>query len=283
MGNESAVVVGVDGSDNARVALAAAIEEATTRKAPLHLVAAYHAPAVRRHSVAVEYEKVVRDEAAAILAEAAEQARGAGAEVTTSVHAGDASGVLLEQSRSAALVVVGARGRGGFMGRLLGSVAAALPAHAACPVLVVPRPADGSAHTEQDYSGRVVVGVDASGTANPALAAAADEAQRRAMPLVIVAVAGPDFDADARAAGDADAVRGVLGQCLESVRAAHPRVQAATELLEGSAAEVLAGITATAELVVVGARGSGGFKAMRLGSTAHALLGHALGPVLVVR
>ncbi|WP_182349202.1 universal stress protein [Tomitella gaofuii] len=283
MGNESAVVVGVDGSDNARVALDAAITEATTRKTTLHLVAAYHAPAVRRHSVAVEYEKVVREEAAAILAEAAERARDAGADVTTSVHSGDASGVLLEQSRTAALVVVGARGRGGFMGRLLGSVAAALPAHAACPVLVVPRRADGTARAERDYSGRIVVGVDASGAANPALASAADTAQRRKLPLVVVAVAGPDFDADSRAGDDPDAVRSVLAQCRDSVAASHPDVQATTVLEEGAPAEVLAGISATAETVVVGARGSGGFTAMRLGSTAHALLGHAQGPVLVVR
>ncbi|GAA4805188.1 universal stress protein [Tomitella cavernea] len=283
MGNESAVVVGVDGSDNARVALDAAITEATSRKAPLHLVAAYHAPAVRRHSVAVEYEKVVRDEAFAILAEAAEQARDAGADVTTSVHSGDASGVLLEQSRTAALVVVGARGRGGFMGRLLGSVAAALPAHAACPVLLVPRRVDAPAHREPDYSGRIVVGIDASGPASPALSAAADAAHRRNLPLVVAAVAGPDFDADSRAGDDPDAVRGVLAQCLDSVAASHPDVQATTELLEGPPAEVLARVSATAETVVVGARGSGGFRAMRLGSTVHALLGHAQGPVLVVR
>ena len=48
---------------------------------------------------------------------------------------------LLEQARTARLLVVGSRGRGGFKGMLLGSVSQRVLKRATCPVAVV--------HTEQ--------------------------------------------------------------------------------------------------------------------------------------
>ena len=60
---------------------------------------------------------------------------------STEIRAGAAARVLVEESQSSDLLVVGSRGHGGFSGLLLGSVGAQCAEHAACPVLIVHGPA----------------------------------------------------------------------------------------------------------------------------------------------
>jgi nucleotide-binding universal stress UspA family protein len=57
--------------------------------------------------------------------------------MTTEIVAGDPAHAMIEASRTAQIVVVGSRGRGGFRGLLLGSVSQHLIHHGECPVAIV--------------------------------------------------------------------------------------------------------------------------------------------------
>lgn len=136
------IVVGVDGSDSAKVALSRAVEEAALWGAELSAVAAVPI-ATGAGAMAWLPATVDRDE---VLADVRE---GLGVAVKSAVgdrdvrvrqHAldGNAAALMAEFSTAVELVVVGSRGRGGFAGLLLGSTSQAVLQHAASPVMVVP-------------------------------------------------------------------------------------------------------------------------------------------------
>src|SRR5256885_7840908 len=138
------VVVGVDGSPASRVAAEFAAGEASRRGLPLRLVHGLQPPAAYSFGalIAIDLGAVIRDLRAMLETVATElRIRYPGLEMTTEVTAGDPAGVLIEESRTATLVVVGSRGLGGIRGMLAGSVSAQVAAPAHAPGLVVWPPA----------------------------------------------------------------------------------------------------------------------------------------------
>ncbi|SBT38534.1 universal stress protein [Micromonospora auratinigra] len=139
---QAPVLVGVDGSAPADVAVRLAAEEAVRRDATLVLAHVHRAVpgGTDPHDAAGPAES------AELLAGVAARVRAAHPVLTVAerpVPGDSPEQALIAASGEAVLVVVGSRGRGGFAGLLLGSVSQALVQHAHCPVLVAhpPEPA----------------------------------------------------------------------------------------------------------------------------------------------
>ena len=135
------IVVGVDGSEGAQRALRFAIGEARRRGASLEVVHAWHVP----YAAAGPYVPGPMLDPAPIeelerwtLARAVDAEDTSGVEVHRALVCDTASRALIDAAKGADLLVVGTRGRGGFVGLLLGSVSQTVTHHAPCPVVVVP-------------------------------------------------------------------------------------------------------------------------------------------------
>lgn len=301
------VLVGIDGSDQARHALERAVEEARAHHLSVRLVGAYPVIGVGDPGLEMRFTEAVTQENAEHLAEARRVVEDAGLPVQTVEAAGDAAKAVVEQSGEAALVVVGKRGRGGALRGRLGSVSAAVAAHSKCPVVVVPEASEGR-HSERhrggndfaledqgpveaekiDFSGRVVVGLDALGARNPALWQAVEYAEQHGKPLALVSVNGamsgtPSWFQDefnqARYFHEAERK---LAEVSQEIEAEHPGLTVEHHIFVGRPGRILMNATHSADLVVVGSRGIGGFRGLLLGSVSQAVLENAAGPVMVV-
>ncbi|MGD9988533.1 universal stress protein [Pseudonocardia sp.] len=284
---DQAVVVGVDGSPGSLGAVRWAAEEAQRRHLPLRLVSAVQwmhpgpvgltaLAAARLHDVAVQAAEAEIDAARRVVEDVAPAL-----DVRSEVCSGPAAPVLRDVSGSAALMVVGSRGAGGFSGLLAGSVAVSVAASARCPVVVVRGRADR-------VDGPVVVGVDGSRVSENALAFAFAEASARRAGLVAVHVwsdaaidpfAGPLVDWEALAAAE----NAVLAERLAGWGEKYPDVAVTRDVVRDNAAAVLVARSTDARLVVVGSRGRGGLRGLLLGSVSQAVLRHAECPVAVVK
>lgn len=279
------VVVGVDGSEGGTRALCFALRESDLHGWPVTAVMTWgyvdqhHAD----HSTAFDADYTEVDAMAALDAYVLEAV---GVEVAHRVDRRVVldlpAGGLLDASKDADLLVLGARGLGGFKGLLLGSVSHACLHHAECPVAIVrdhARPA--STATE-----RIVVGVDGSAGSDAALRWALDEARVRSASVDVVLgwripfVSGVHYAIDTSLLEDAarTALKAAIDRADTTglVGSVNPIV-----VPSGGAAAVLE-VADGADLLVAGSRGVGGFTGMLVGSVSHHLAQHAKCPVVIV-
>lgn len=280
------IVVGAEGTAAGVAAAHWALEAGALRGAPVTVVRAYEDLVALGHgmrtALGTELE-TFRRAAADIAREVLREAGGSDgdpAATSLAVH-GRAAEVLTRASESADLVVVGTRSAGALSRGILGSVSASVLHHANCPVVVVPEPRD-----EPTASRRVVVGVDHSPASIHALGWAAAEAERRSWRLVPVIVRDAASLGSGRSGEVIDLARLEASERAALVAAAqqhHPSLTVEPEVLSGHAAHALLDFTHPGDLVVLGARGRGGFRSLLLGSTSTAVAEHARCPVVVIR
>ncbi|WP_165555637.1 universal stress protein [Kribbella pittospori] len=250
--NHKPIVVGIDGSHAAEVAISWATTEAASQKVQLQLVHAVSAGLSASRAVVDDAVAQVRRLEPAI-------------EVEARLEYGAPSTALVMASGQAQLVVIGSRGLGVMVGALVGATGLDLTANARCPLVVVRPDLAGDSGT------RVVIGYDGSSASESALDFGLDYARRRDLPVRVIA---------AQPAGTE--LHRITDTELQD--AVHRRGGHDAELIQitGHPAEHLLQLSADARLIVLGARGRGGFSGMLIGSISQTVLQHAPCPVAVI-
>ncbi|MGC9541542.1 universal stress protein [Streptomyces sp. UG1] len=289
------VIAAVDGSDDSLVALDWAFDAAVLRGAPLRVVHVQQYAAWAGPEIVPAGPPDIEDDP--VIGDVRRYLDGRVERPVTEylALAGAPGAVLPEQGSSAQLLVLGSRGRGGFVGLLLGSNGMTAARDAECPVVVVPKPGR-QVHGDMpvEPGPRVVVGLQVDSPDEATLSFAFAEAARRGARLQAVAayawplhlwaattaqVAPPLADQDTIEAETRTLAEGLLAPYRER----HPDVHAEPYVAPGHAAGHLVAASKGATLVVVGRHRRRLLAPARMmGSVTQAVLLHAASPVAVV-
>jgi nucleotide-binding universal stress UspA family protein len=282
------IAVGVEGSPASQPAIGWAVEQAVARRRPLTLVHAV-APVTAGWLDQVGVDPLLgidamEDDGRHLLrtTRASVVRRAPDLQVHELVEIADPREVLLDVTATAALLVVGSRGRGPMRSLLLGSVSLAVTRHAACPVVVV-RP-----HRPGVVRNGVLVGVDGTERSAATLAFAFHQASLLGLPLTVLhaywdvrgaATAHRPVD---RPPADLDEERLVVAEVIGGLRDKYPDVAVHTELARGLPDVCLVQRAERMNLVVVGCSGGSAAAQLLYGSVASTVVEHAGCPVAVM-
>ena len=284
------IVVGVDESPAAKVAVQWAARDAELRKIPLTLVYAASPEVATWPDVRLpaglarwhqDHGRRLVDDAFKVVEEATQH--GGPAEVHTEILSSAAVPTLVDLSKDAEMVVTGCRGSGRWPGRLMGSVSSGLLRYAHCPVAIIH---DEDPLMPHPSKAPVLVGIDGSSASELATAIAFDEASRRDVGLIAVH-AWSDVDVSEWPGIDWPATQSmaeeVLAERLAGWQEQYPDVQVSRTVVRDEPARQLVQRSEEAQLVVVGSRGRGGFAGMLVGSVGETVAQMARMPIIVAR
>jgi nucleotide-binding universal stress UspA family protein len=286
------VVVGVDGSPGSIGAVQWAARAAELRNVSLTLVHVVPptAGAWLDSSLLPAWMHALRKEGRQVLDDALkvaqEYCQHGPAQVHCEMPSATCVGALVDLSKDADLIVTGCLGTGTLRGRHLGSVSSGLVHHAHCPVAII----HNGAPLTSDSAAPVLLGIDGSPESELATAIAFDEASRRKVGLVAlhawsdVSVFDSVHDMHGARWPELKSIEDeTLAERLAGWSERYPDVPVRRIVVRGEPASQLVDQSESAQLVVVGSHGRGGFAGMLLGSVSAAVVLLARVPVIVAR
>jgi nucleotide-binding universal stress UspA family protein len=284
------VVVGVDGSPASDVATCWAARDAALKNIPLTVVSvvttpmATYPPVPYPDSLGVRLEDRGR-KAAAHAVKIAEDAIPTDRKVAvkSEIVFSTPAQALVKMSDEAEMIVVGSSGKGTLARGVLGSVSSSVVRHANCPVAVI---RDEDPLIPDPQHAPVLVGIDGSPASQLATEIAFDQASLRGVELIalhawsdVSAFDLPGLDWSALVSAEERSFADSLAGWQER----YPNLTVQQVVVCDEPARQLIERAESAQLVVVGSHGRGGFDRLMLGSVSNTILHSVRIPVIVAR
>ncbi|MFT4231428.1 MAG: universal stress protein [Leucobacter sp.] len=275
-------LIGVDGSEQSRVALAWGLARATGHGASVELL---HVADDSFLSESVAFLSEAQEASEQMLHAETEYARSLGfqGKISGTAVVGHPIAELEEASKRADLLILGAHGGSRLAGSFFGTRAVKAAATAHCPVAVIPK-------QQAEPAGGVVVGVDGSEASRRAVAFAAEEASKREVPLVAVYAWMPPLTPGLEYLWSEELVESQRAAAEEAIAIGaaglaerYPDLEIRREIVQSPPVAALVEAAEHAKMLVVGSRGRGGISRLLLGSVSHGVLQALPCPVVVTR
>jgi nucleotide-binding universal stress UspA family protein len=265
-------IIGVDGSEQSRVALDWGLARAAESGASVELL---HVADDSFLSESVAFLSEAQQASEQMLAAEREYALSTGftGSITGTAVVGHPIAEVEEASKRADLVILGAHAGSKLAGSFFGTRAVKIAAVAHCPVAVVPF------ETEGDPAPGIVVGVDGSDASQKAVAYAAERASMRGVPLIAVYAWMPPLTPGLEYLWSEELVESQRSAAEEAIAigtaglaSRYPDLEIERRIVQAPPVAALLQAAENADMIVVGSRGRGGISRLLLGSVSHGVL-----------
>lgn len=265
-------IIGVDGSEQSRVALDWGLARAAQTGAHVELL---HIADDSFLSESVAFLSEAQQASEQMLAAECDYARASGftGEISGTAVVGHPITEVEEASKHADLVILGEHAGSKLAGSFFGTRSVKIAAVAHCPVAVIP-----TTPVNAPKPG-VVVGVDGSEAAKKAIAFAAEEASFRAVPLIAVYAWMPPLTPGLEYLWSEELVESQRSSAEEAIAIGtaglaerYPDLKVERRIVQAPPVAALLQAAEDADTIVVGSRGRSGLSRLLLGSVSHGVL-----------